>query len=145
MSAPPLSMASHSAASLSRAAHSSICQPRLSCSTSTDIQVSSKLTFNQCCGSEIFHPGSHIKNDSGSRIRIHTKEYTYFKPKQLFLSSRKYDTGCSSRIRILIFTHPDPGSRVKKAPDPGSGSATLTLTRAKELDVLYLFLLYPVP
>jgi hypothetical protein len=54
-----------------------------------------------------------------SRIRI--KEFEYFKPKKLFLSSRKYDTGCSSRIRILIFYNPripDPG--VKKAPDHGS-------------------------
>ncbi len=37
----------------------------------------------------------------------------------MFLSSRKYDPGCSSRIRILIFYPsriPDPG--VKKAPDP---------------------------
>jgi hypothetical protein len=39
----------------------------------------------------------------------------------MVLSSRKYDPGCSSRIRILTFTHPgsripDPG--VKKAPDP---------------------------
>jgi hypothetical protein len=45
----------------------------------------------------------------------------------VFLSSRKYDPGCSSRIRILIFYPsriPDPG--VKKAPDPGS--ATLCAT-----------------
>jgi hypothetical protein len=42
----------------------------------------------------------------------------------LFLSSRKYDPGCSSRIRILIFLFiPDPGA--KKAQDPGLGSATL--------------------
>ncbi len=34
---------------------------------------------------------------------------------KLFLSSRKYDLGYSSRIRILIFlTNPDPGSRVQK-------------------------------
>ncbi len=48
---------------------------------------------------------------------------------KLFLSSKKYDPGCSSRIRILIFYPsriPDPG--VKKAPDPGSGSATLSVT-----------------
>jgi hypothetical protein len=52
------------------------------------------------------------------------------KQKKLFLSSRKYDPGCSSRIRIpdpdpVIYLSriPDPG--VKKAPDPGSGSATL--------------------
>ncbi len=44
-----------------------------------------------------------------------------------FLSSRKYDPGCSSRIRIPDFLPiPDPG--VKKAPDPGSGSATLDRT-----------------
>jgi hypothetical protein len=60
----------------------------------------------------------------GSRIRI--KEFKYFKPKKLFLRCRKYVPGCSSRIRILIFYHQDPG--VKKAPDPGSGSATLPKT-----------------
>ncbi len=61
---------------------------------------------------------------SGSRIRI--KEFKYFNPKKWFLSSRKYDQGSSSRIRILTFYPsriPDPG--VKKASDPGSGSATL--------------------
>ncbi len=44
----------------------------------------------------------------------------------MILSSRTYDPGCSSRIRILIFYPsriPDPG--VEKTPDPGSGSATL--------------------
>ncbi len=63
--------------------------------------------------------------DPRSRIRI--KEFRYLKlnPKKWFLSSRKYDPGCSSRIRIITFYPsriPDPG--VKKAPDPGSGSAT---------------------
>jgi hypothetical protein len=48
--------------------------------------------------------------------------------KDSFQSSRKYDPGCSFRIRILIFTH--PGSTVKKAPDPGSGSATLNISIA---------------
>ncbi len=33
-----------------------------------------------------------------SRIRI--KEYKYFNPEIWFLNSRKYDPGCSSRIRI---------------------------------------------
>jgi hypothetical protein len=37
-------------------------------------------------------------------------------PQHWFLSSRKYDPGCSSRIRILIFTL--PGSRGQK----GTGS-----------------------
>jgi hypothetical protein len=61
-----------------------------------------------------FHPGS----------RIHIKEFKYFNPKNCFLSSRKYDPGCSSRIRILIF-YPTRIQGVKKAPDPGTGSATL--------------------
>jgi hypothetical protein len=57
----------------------------------------------------------------GSRIRI--KEFEYFNPKKLFLSSRKYDPGYSSRIRIPIFL-PIPDPMAKKAPDPASGSAT---------------------
>jgi hypothetical protein len=59
-----------------------------------------------------------------SRIRI--KEFKYFNPKKWFLSSRKYDPGCSSRIRDPdpdFIPIPDPD--VKKAPDPGSGFATL--------------------
>ncbi len=63
------------------------------------------------------HPGSSSKN-----LSILTQN----KPKKWFLSSKKYDPGCSSRIRMLTFYPsqiPDPG--VKKAPDPGSGSATL--------------------
>jgi hypothetical protein len=68
-----------------------------------------------------------------SRIRI--KESKYFNPIKLLLSSRKYDPGCSSRIRILIFYPsrvPDPG--VKKAPDPGSGSARLILTCGEHVE-----------
>jgi hypothetical protein len=61
-----------------------------------------------------FHPGSASKN-----LSILTKKW--------FLISRKYDSGCPSRIRILTFNPfriPDLG--IKKAPDPGSGSATHT-------------------
>ncbi len=50
----------------------------------------------------------------GSRIRI--KEFKYFNPKKnkkKFLSSRKYDPGCSSRI-------PDPDAEFLPIPDPGS-------------------------
>jgi hypothetical protein len=83
----------------------------------------------------LFHPGSEL---SPSRIRI--KEFKYFNPKKTkkwflwFLSTRKYDPGCSSRIRKLIF-YPSriPELGVKKAPDPGSGSATLTLTNGKRI------------
>jgi hypothetical protein len=66
----------------------------------------------------------------GSRILI--KEFNYLltpkKAKKWFLSSKKYDLGCSSRIPdpdadFLPSRIPDPG--VKKAPNPGSGSATL--------------------
>jgi hypothetical protein len=44
--------------------------------------------------------------DPGSELfpsRIHIKEFKYFNPKKWFLSYRKYDSGCSSRIRILTF------------------------------------------
>ncbi len=67
--------------------------------------------------SRIPGPGSASKN-----LSILTPK----KPKKWFLSSRKCDPGCSSRIRMLTFYPsriPDPG--VKRAPDPGSGSATL--------------------
>ncbi len=48
------------------------------------------------------------------------KKFKHFNPKKLFLSPRKYDPGCSSRIQILIFLPiPDPGNTgVKKTPDP---------------------------
>jgi hypothetical protein len=60
----------------------------------------------------------------GSRILI--KEFKYFNPKKgkkWFLSSKKYDPGCSSRIpdpdaNFLPSRIPDPG--VKKARNPGS-------------------------
>ncbi len=65
--------------------------------------------------------------------RNHIKEFKYFNPKKLFLSYQKYDPGCSSRIRILIF-HPsrisDPGvkrHRIQGSKGIGSGSATLLL------------------
>ncbi len=52
------------------------------------------------------YPGS---NPFPSRIRI--KEFKYFSPKKWFLSSRKYDPGCSSRIPYPDFLPiADPGS-----------------------------------
>ncbi len=59
-----------------------------------------------------FHPGTSSKN-----LCILTQK--------LFLSSRKYDPGCSSRIRILIF-YPSRIQGVKKAPDPGSATQVFT-------------------
>jgi hypothetical protein len=74
------------------------------------------------------YPGSRIRlfsiPDPGSELfpsRIRIKEFDYFNPKKWFLSSRKYDPSCSSRIRILTF-YP---SRIPEALDPGSRSATL--------------------
>jgi hypothetical protein len=100
------------------------------------------LSSLQCCGfgmfipdPTFFHPGSRIRLFSipdprfripdpnglhpGSRIRI--KEFKYFNPKKWFLSSRKYDPGCSSRIRMLTSTHPGSriqGSKRHRIPDP---------------------------
>ncbi len=82
--------------------------------------------FNQCCGSGMFIPDpgsdffpSRIPDPNclppGSRIRI--KEFKYFNPKKTkkwFLSSRKYDRGCSSRI-------PDPDADFLPIPDPDPG------------------------
>jgi hypothetical protein len=60
-----------------------------------------KHNKKQCCGSRV------------KKFLIRIKEL-----KKLFLSSRKYDPGCSSRIPDPDFMAiPDRG--VKKAPDPG--------------------------
>jgi hypothetical protein len=62
--------------------------------------------------------------DPVSLIRIRFVEFKYFLPKKLFLSSRKYDPGCLSRIQKSgFFHHPRsriliPAPRVKKASDP---------------------------
>jgi hypothetical protein len=58
------------------------------------------------------------------RIPIQIKEYKYFEPKKLFLSSRKHDPGCDLDLDFLPI--PDPG--VKKAPDPGSGTLESKIT-----------------
>ncbi len=61
-----------------------------------------------------FHPGSE------SRIRF--KEFKYFNPKKWFLSSRKYDPGCSVRIPDPDpdFVHPSriQWSKRHRIPDP---------------------------
>jgi hypothetical protein len=82
-----------------------------------DVYPGSNFFPSRIPNPNFFHPGSASKNFC-----------TYFNPKKWFLSSRKYDPDCSSRIRIPdpdpdYLPIPDPG--VKKAPDPGSGSATL--------------------
>jgi hypothetical protein len=47
------------------------------------------------------------------------KEFKYFNPKNCNLSSRKYDSGCSSRIRILIFY---PSRIPDQGVEKGTGS-----------------------
>ncbi len=74
-------------------------------------------------GSEFFRSRIRIFFYPGSQIRF--KEFKYFNPKKLFLSSGKYDPGCSSRIQNFYPSRiPDPG--FKKAQDPGSARQVLT-------------------
>jgi len=92
-----------------------------------------------------FHPGSRIRifsnpdpNSEFFPSRNPSKNLSILTQNKWFLCSQKYDPGCSTRIRILIFYPfriPDPG--VKKPPDPESGSATLVL--------IYLYLDQSVP
>jgi hypothetical protein len=84
-----------------------------------------------------FHPGSRIRTVSIPDPGSSSKNLSILNPqkaKKWFLSSKKYDPGCSSRI-------PDPdadflpsriqGSKRYPIPDPGSGSATLQKTIQK--------------
>ncbi len=98
--------------------------------------------WTHCCGSGMF-PGSDLFpsripdpncHRPGSRIRI--EEFKYFNPKNRFLSSRKYDPGCSSRI-------PDPDADFLPIPDPGSRSQKGTGSRIRIrntgwIDIAYL-------
>jgi hypothetical protein len=80
-------------------------------------------------GSEFFPSRIQRKNDSRiPKPNPHQRIFSIF-TQQIFLNSRKYDSGFSPRIRIMIFylsRIPDPEH--KKAPDPWSGSATLSVT-----------------
>ncbi len=81
-----------------------------------DVYPGSRIRFFSIPDANCFHPGSELFPS-----RIHIKEFQYFIPKKWFLSSRKYDPGCSSRIPDSdpdFLPIPDPGA--KKAPDPGS-------------------------
>jgi hypothetical protein len=53
--------------------------------------------------------------DPGSRFRFRIKEFNYFNPKKLFISSRKYDLWYSSQI-------PDPELDIFPTPDTNPGS-----------------------
>ncbi len=74
--------------------------------------------------SQIPDPGS---KRSRIRICIRIKEFNYCNPKEWFLSSRKYDLGCSSRFRI-----PDSDLVYLPIPDPDPQHCTqLTAGSAK--------------
>jgi len=85
----------------------------------------------QCCGSgmfipdpNFFHPGSGVKK----RFRIpdpHQRISVFFTQK-MFLSSRKYDPGCSSRIRTLIFYPSPKGHRIPDPEHRGDDNACLS-------------------
>jgi hypothetical protein len=81
-----------------------------------DLQFRSKISkyrIHQCCGSGVFIPDPNFFH-TGSLIRIFpiTDPRSASKPRKLFISFRKYDLGCSSRIRILIVYGTHPGSRI---------------------------------
>jgi hypothetical protein len=71
-----------------------------------------------------FHPGSRIRTvsipDPGSSKNLSI--LTTKKPKKWFLSSKKYDLGCSSLI-------PDPDADFLPIPDPGSRGQKGTQSR----------------
>ncbi len=70
------------------------------------------LFCNQCCGSGMFIPDPtffHPGSSSSKNLRILTPK----KPKKWFLSSKKYDPVCSSRI-------PDPDADFLHIPYPRS-------------------------
>ncbi len=87
-------------------------------------------------GSQILDRGSNIFSDPGSWIRIRINNLSIFNP-IFFLSSWKYDLGCSSRIRILIF---HSGSRIAGSkrhwiPDPQHCLEHTVLVRNGKLNV----------
>ena len=80
------------------------------------------------------YPGSRVRLFSiphpGSRIPD-----PHQNPKEWFQSSRKYDPGCSSRIRILTF-YPFRIQRSKRKPDPRS--TTLNIRRKQTFSCWHL-------
>jgi hypothetical protein len=74
---------------------------------------------------------SRILGQKDSRSRIRFKEFKYFNPKNSFLALGKYDPGCSSRIRILIFYFTHSGSRIQGQKDSGSASNNLSILTQK--------------
>jgi hypothetical protein len=87
-----------------------------------------------------FYPGIRIRiffhPVSGSLIRIPEVhyEFKYFNPKKWFLSSRKYDPGCSFRIPDPypdFLPIPDPGVKKEPVPDPAPQRCTIHIRYSK--------------
>jgi hypothetical protein len=78
--------------------------------------MTSKLFL--CTNNSVSAPGCLFRPEFFPS-RIHIKEFKYLKPKQWFLSSRKYDPGCSSQIRIPDFGgQKGTGSRIRTRNTP---------------------------
>jgi hypothetical protein len=76
-------------------------------------------TLYQCYGSgiRIFSNPNTRSEFFPPRIPDRIKEIKYFNPKKLFLSSRKNDPDCSSRI-LIFYPSLTPGSQRNRIPDP---------------------------
>jgi hypothetical protein len=76
---------------------------------------------------------SRIQGEKDLGSEYASKKLSIFNLKNCFYALGKNDLGCSPRIRIQIFFHPEsriqrskkhriPDPQVKKAPDPGSAT-----------------------
>jgi hypothetical protein len=94
------------------------------------------ISSYKCCGSEMLIPDrvysipdpNFFIPDPGSA----SKNISILTPKKWFLNSRKYDPGCSSRIRI-----PDPDPDFLLIPDPGSRGQKGAKGRGKGLSAKF--------
>ncbi len=84
-----------------------------------DFIVSNEVFLSSCLLVSVLrirdvNPGSELFSS-----RICFIKFKYFNPKKWFLNSRKYDPGCSSRIRILT-SYPSriQGLKRHRIPDP---------------------------
>jgi hypothetical protein len=62
-------------------------------------------------GSDFFHPESGLFPSRIPETGSASKNISISTQIKWFLSSQKYDPGFSSRIRILVFTHPGSGGQ----------------------------------
>ncbi len=90
--------------------------PSLSKSLSLSSSVADPGCLSRIPDTTFFHPGSRIRTVSIPDPGSASKNLSILipkKPKKWFLTSRKFDLGCSSQI-------PDPDADFLPIPDPGS-------------------------